>query len=405
MATDQFGLLCYATFSNQTAPQEPKPVESKDPTLPEIHLNIWERDDLQTGAQEAFLDIGLLFDLQEPAETVELIFPWKVEADELIDLGPLIASSDAVPAIFNESWAVIDHQGDCIVYDPQGVNPSFALVSFIGSEVSRKVFNATWGSGITQKTIEVNSVSVNVAELVLRAATSAKAAKHNIEKFYVRFRVLNIRKDFYCVGADNGGVDISAVLHQKTEDIDFRLNVRRGAPPTLEKNVGKFVEFSKVHLFLMRSRDKDIVFQDKYFKAARSLEDEDFWARYSLKTAGDQPTEIAANRKRVKRSLGYHWKAGGNGQPVKEFGTLARFRIVKMSIGRFLFWAVLLGIVGNLTTDLAKSWIDKMFVDQTTSPACIEDKAALETIRQSCITNSESVSPKEKAGRPVLKRD
>jgi hypothetical protein len=32
----------------------------------------------------------------------------------------------------------------------------------------------------------------------------------------------------------------------------------------------------------MRSRDKDIVFQDKLFKASRSLEDEEFWAQYSI---------------------------------------------------------------------------------------------------------------------------
>jgi hypothetical protein len=114
--------------------------------LPEIHLNIWERDVPQGKNGEAFMDIGLMLDVRETATTIELIFPWKVDAADLIDLSSTIAASDAVPAIFNESWAVSDQQGDYVVYDPRNAAPSFALVSIGNGAWTAKTHAASWGS-------------------------------------------------------------------------------------------------------------------------------------------------------------------------------------------------------------------------------------------------------------------
>lgn len=383
----------------------PAPPVAQRPWLPEIHLNVWEKDDPQAKDGEAFLDVGLMFDLQEPATTIELIFPWKVEPHQLIDLSAKISASDAVPAIFNESWAVIDQQGDYVVYDPRGASHSFALVSIAGAWTA-KPHTAIWGSGATATSIQVYAVSIDIPELVRRAHKTSNRINRPIEKLYTRFRVLDIRKDFYCVGADKGGPDISAVLRQRTEDIDFRLNVRRGAPPNLEKDLGRFVEFSKAHLFLMRSRDKDMVFQDKLFKASRSLEDEDFWARYSLKTASGTPEELAANLLRVQNSLGYHWKSGGDGKPpVKEFGTLARFRIVKFHVVPFIVWAVVLGVVGNVLLDLAKWGYSKWNPEGPVDAVCVKAGPEFGAPSQECTAGVKTDSVKLRLATPNQRRD
>ena len=101
----------------------------------------------------------------------------------------------------------------------------------------------------------------------------------------------------------------------------------------------------------MRSRDKDIVFHDKLFKASRSLEDEDFWAQYSI--LGTQ-TAHEKSLERVKNSLGYHWKSGSPG-PVKEFGTLARFKIVEFGVGKFVAVALIVGAMGGMLWDGVKA--------------------------------------------------
>jgi len=77
MATEKFGLLCYATGPAVVTPTAAEVAAGHRLWLPEIHLNVWERDDSQTKEGEAFLDVGLMFDMKEPATTIELIFRGK----------------------------------------------------------------------------------------------------------------------------------------------------------------------------------------------------------------------------------------------------------------------------------------------------------------------------------------
>jgi len=433
MATEKFGLLCYATGSKEpplnfkprnTKPHKsiiykgiptisgvmqtiPSESDSRGCVLPEIHLNIWEQEISGKEGEGVFLDIGLMFSINESAKTIELIFPWKVSLSEIKDLSGVIGASDAIPAIFNESWVVSDHCGDYVVHDPrQATGSGFSIVS-IDKVLSEQDHEAQWGTGSTLKTSTVHAISVDVDALKMKAKSAAEATNRDINRFYIRFRVLNVRKNFYCSAAGDVKFDMSTVLQQKTEDLDFRLNVRRGAPPNLAKSLGKFLEFSKVHLFLMRSRDKDIVFHDKLFKAARSLEDEDFWARYSLKDpAAASQGERDANLNRVKKNLGYQWKSGGDGQPsVKEFGTLARFRIVKVAVWPFILWALALGVSGNILLELAKLCYSKWRPDGPVEAVCIKAGEGFTLPKQECVPSAKIDSAKGRFNGQTLKKD
>lgn len=399
MATEKFGLLCYATGSNGPDPD--------GYVLPEIHLNIWEQEISGKEGEEVFLDIGLMFSIKESAKKIELIFPWKVSLSEITDLSGVIGVSDAIPAIFNESWAVSDHGGDHVVYDPRQVTGAgFSIVS-VNKALSEQDHEAQWGTGSTLKTSKVHAISIDVGALTIKAKSAAKSTSRDVDRFYIRFRVSNVKKYFYCSDTENTKLDISTVLQQKTEDLDFRLNVRRGAPPNLAKDLGKFLEFSKAHLFLMRSRDKDIVFHDKLFKAARSLEDEDFWARYSLKDpATASQEERDANLKRVKKNLGYQWKSGGDGQPsVKEFGTLARFRIVKVAMGPFILWALVLGVCGNILLELGKLGYSKWRPDGPIDAVCIKAGEGFTLPKQECVPSAKIDSAKGRFNGQTPKKD
>jgi hypothetical protein len=331
-----YGLLCFARGGVGSAGQV-----SGSPALPEIHLNIWEREpDKSSQTADSTLDIGLMIDVLDQTQSIELIFPSKVPLAGVEDLSAVVSAPAAVPVIFNESWAV-NTNIDSLVHDP--ADPQmvpFAIVSIAGA--------------IKEEThLGHDALSLSVPDLIAKGHAVAKKLNQQIGRVYVRFRILQIGRHFYSVGAGEHNEDWWMPLWQRTEDIDFRLNVRRGAPARLEGAIGRFVEFSKVHLFLMRSRDKDIVFQDKLFNSSRSLEDEDFWAQYSL--VGQQtPEALEASRLRVKNSLGYHWKARANPEPIKEFATLARFKIVEFGIGKFLLVALLLGAAGNMLWDAAK---------------------------------------------------
>jgi len=357
-----YGLLCFARGGAGWAAQATSGQSPSLPFPPEIHFNIWEREpDKKTPTPDAFLDIGLMLDIRDPTSSIELIFPTKVPLSSVLDLAAVVSDAKAVPAVFNESWAVasMGTQGvDAVVYDPASLSTSFAIVSTTGA------ITETQHAGH-------DALSISIPPLIAKAKNVAQYHRQQVERVYVRFRVLEVKRDFYAVGAASHKDDWWMPSWQRTEDIDFRLNVRRGAPAGLESTVGRFVEFSKVHLFLMRSRHKDIVFSDKLFKSSRSLEDEEFWAQYSL--TGSQTLD--ANRARVKNSLGYQWKKVADPEPVREFATLARFKIVEFGIGKFVLVALIVGAAGNMLWDGVKA-VYGLFGSTQAQATCAADTGA-----------------------------
>lgn len=370
-----YGLLCFAKGGSSA----PNQVNGLPITLPEIHLNIWERDPDKKSSQSegSSLDIGLMIDVNDQTQSIELIFPTKIPLNNIKDLSVAVSAPTAVPIIFNESWAVNSngtHSTDSVVHDPRKPSMAFAIVSTSGS-IKEDAY------------LGHDALSINVPALIAKGQAVAASLRQTIGRVYVRFRVLSISRQFYCVGTADHNESWWMPLWQRTEDIDFRLNVRRGAPVGLENTIGRFVEFSKVHLFLMRSRDKDIVFQDKLFNASRSLEDETFWAQYSL--IGLQNIPLETSLKRVQNSLGYHWKAKADTVPITEFATLARFKIVEFGIGKFLLVALLLGGTGNALWDGVKEvWghfkpvIEHSVSDTGTARAADVAKAMLGSVNQ-----------------------
>src|SRR5262249_46353047 len=87
---------------------------------------------------------------------------------------------------------------------------------------------------------------------------------------------------------------------------------------------------------------------DAAFRSCRSLEDEHFWARYSHPSENPQGKEVDDARNHVVNSLGYQWTKRSDGSdPVHEFGILARFKRIELSIWLFLIFAVFIGAAGN----------------------------------------------------------
>ena len=328
----------------------------KEYVRPELHLNIWEN------GESVHLDVGLMLDLNDPSSTLELFFPWPLigkegdSPEDIEDLAKRIAAQDAIPAVFNESWSVTipAKNSGYLITEPITNSLLFTIVD-VGGAVSARKHQDT-----------AHTLSINVGNLKAKAVSLSPEAP----KLYIRFRVKSVPKSFYCVGIDqedSGWVS----SWQRTEIIDFRLNVRRGVPANLERSIGPFVEFSKVHLFLMKSRDQDIVFEDTLFKSCRSLEDEEFWADYASNGTEADKKDSLSN---VKQSIGYQWSKRVNredGTFVKEFGILARFKKVEFGIGKFLIWALVLGALGNALWDGVKFGYDNIY--PTSASACLAE--------------------------------
>ena len=224
-------------------------------------------------------------------------------------------------------------------------------------------------------------VTIEIKNLIKQATQAAASTKFNtVEKFYVRFRLRNADRGAYCVGV-NDVTNWWGPSWQRTDVIDFRVNVRRGAPTNIENIVnGSFMEFSKIQLFMMRDRNQDIAYQDKLFKACRSLEDEEFWASYSFNDK-DNVNKVRGN---VKRSMGYQWKYDDEGKPVREFGIAARFKVVEFGIGKYILTALILGAFGSGLWDLAKISWNSIFPPKTAQVFCATQEQITAQMRQAC---------------------
>lgn len=342
-----YGCLCLETSSNRSIPLPPVGArQSAQIPLPEIHFNIWEEG---TGT-EPFLDIGVMLAIDDPAEHIELFLPWLLDAAKIEDLSSRILAANGVSAIFNEAWTSSTTTNSAGGYVTRTDGSVFAIVPYDQPVIGHRHHHLG----------DFYSIVLDVAQI--RATTSATVANtaRPPDQMYVRIRIKNVPLPFYQVGMDQGDA-LGGGVRNRTEIIDFRMNVRRGVPAGIESILnGRFLEFSKVHLFLMKSRDEDIVFEDKLFKACRSLEDERFWAEYILPF----PSSAEAVRKSLKQvqgSLGYQWrKTPERGQSsVREFGMLARFKsykIRKMAVALFIVLALVLGAMGNGLYDLGK-WV------------------------------------------------
>ncbi|WP_156373574.1 hypothetical protein [Pseudorhodoferax sp. Leaf267] len=250
-----YGCLCLETASsgNSLAQASARGVD------PEVHFNIWEEGIDTT----PFLDIGVMLDATEPAENIEIFLPWPLDRAKIEDLSARILGSNGVSAIFNEVWASATSPSTPGGAVTRSNGSLLAIIPLDQPEV--KVRQTTLGV--------LHSIVLTVKQLRDGANAVCQAtAQKNAQQMYVRFRVKDVPQHFYRVGIDQGDAFGGGALN-RTEIIDFRVNVRRGVPPTIEAILhGRFVQFSKVQLFLMKSRDQDIVFEDKLFRGMSIIE-------------------------------------------------------------------------------------------------------------------------------------
>ncbi len=378
MAKTPFGLLCFG--------RGPKPLaQASNPTrphLPEIHINIWERDASKwifSTKIEAFVDIGLMLDVQDTTDFIEIIVPWTTRQEDITDLSGHIRTLDAIYAIFNESWTVTSGQGGWIVEDPSNLAQPFAIVTAEnGTAVKPSTYKTKDGTRY--------GVTIDVQHLIQQAKqAAASTSRKSVEKLYVRFRLDNADRGAYCVG-EKDKTKWWVPSWQRTDVIDFRVNVRRGAPINIENDVkGWFMDFAKIQLFMMRDRNQDIVYEDKFFKACRSLEDEEFWASYSS-IKGEKNIDLV--RHNVNRSMGYQWKDGGKGTRVREFGIAARFKVIEFGVGKYILAALLLGALGNALWDLFKGYgWDPLPTPAIAQALCVNAEDIAAQSRQACATS------------------
>ncbi len=327
-----YGVLCFARFHDQTGALR----LTNESDWIDLHLNLWERE------AQNFLDVGVRFNRECKYDYLRFYFPWAINEHAPEDLVDKINHASSVASIFNESWVVEQRGGTshALVRDSMSNDPVFEILRLSDALSQEK------------RDDQSHFIDIDVSKLKALCDKSSSYC-------YVRFRVFGMPRSVYLVPHIQGDAGLVSSWTQ-TEDLDFRLNVRRGVPVDMERSVGAFVPFKKVHLFLMRDRAYELVYQDSAFKSCRSLEDENFWANYSA-TVGSPPDSL---KKTISSCFGYQWtkKFSEPQSPVDEFRILARFKRTRLSKLKFAIIVVVLGAVGNALWEFVSGTIGPKFL-------------------------------------------
>jgi hypothetical protein len=308
----------------------------------QIHANLWEIGDRR------FLDIGVMIDGSESGvKEIAVELPWVVQAGEVFDLGTKLDGDKILTAIFNEVVSYSGISGSdyaTVTIDPENKGGS----KFVIVRLHSFSFKLT--------TINLPN-RVRTTRLVITVPSDERT--HGFRR-YIRFRIVDIPLGVYtAIFAPNDRTLLSSSV--QTRIFDFRINVRRGIPDDVLAGAEqwRFPRFSKIHLFAILAREREIAFEGDTFKACRSLEDEDVWNSYvNLSETSDE------SFKAVRNYLGYQWTASSKQDGSKDLVALARFTSVNASganIVRFLVLGLLLGALAGGLWDLMKWFFENRF--------------------------------------------
>ncbi|WP_156479913.1 hypothetical protein [Collimonas pratensis] len=323
-----------------------------DAAADELHVNLWE-----VGSRP-FIDIGILISNRAEVNAIEVVLPWKLGAEAIMDLGTRLNSEKSIAAIFNEA----------VRYDGSADEP-FASVSFLKdndqqtkkSSTEQKTefvllrLNSTHFSVFPRLTGEgeMTILRINLSDTALSGYASISS------KIYLRFRIKNVPHAIYQATFCQPDRNILSSFIE-TRIIDFRINVRRGIPDELlagDSNT-HFPKFKKIHFFLTINRSQECIFEGQNFVGCRSLMDEDVWNEYVRSNVNAPITTDGS----VRNYLGYQWtkaiKGGGNeAGHVKDLVALGRFSRTSSStsqIFRFIGLGLVFGMAGNGAWEIIK---------------------------------------------------
>ncbi len=281
----------------------------KDKTIIILHFNLWiehlEADNIP------LLDVGFRIDKELP-DFVNFYLPFKIELDEISDLGNVLSDANILSAIFNENYSFQREQACKYFHVKDSNNKDIFHVCELDVKNDINIRD-TYGGSI---------IKIDINELKLKIDTP----------MYIRFRISS--KKLFELAQEIKNKDFlfeSAISLNKF--IDFRFNDIRTLDTTLLQEMNKKnaeMEFEKIHFLLMTKADVDIINSNS---AERLLED-NVWYKYM----GFNPkTFIVAN----------HWRFEGK----KEFNLFIKLKLKRFSwfhLLAYLFIIIFISVIANV---------------------------------------------------------
>ena len=321
----------------------------------ELHLNLWR--DLPSGVN--FLDIGLLLENTEAMSRFYLYMPAQLNSTQIGDLSGILRST--ANAVFNDVVELGAEADDQYQIIRSGKTDTVFKIrdedlELVGDE--DPVFGT--GTRITFRESLVERMNAVEGRRYVRFRIQLTGAARNTFSSEVQAR------DRYFLS--------SAGVLEVTE---FRLNERRSYPASIAKRVepGAFL-VTRVHYFLIRDLEHQLISQHARFEKIRRLEAE-LWLEYLASAYPHGEDGLTA--KLAERLVIYHWKESGKTDDLRvmrgvgDFVAFASFRRTSSSLQLYAIMIVLLGAAGSLAAAIGTSIIASWLSDAPVSVAPVAD--------------------------------
>lgn len=306
----------------------------------EVHVNYWK---LPNGSgYSRFLDLGIM--INERALDIKSIFiylPFKVDKDDLHDLGGNIKDGDFLCTLFNCDCKTTNKPKQLYsVSFPNNSDrhPFWLCVLNKDSFSIEKLLDGTL--------IEIK-ININKKEDCQYINKKGELVKRNL---YVRFRIGNIEKKHFST-EENLSNDFLQAAFSRVEMVDFHINEYRsmngGLYSTLEQNDRHFFKFNKVHFYFVGSTETDNI--DGTTPVDQRLHQVENWKNYLT----------GVNYDKNKSHIAYHWSK--KAIPGANFGKYNLFfKVIYRSkntilIIKYILFAIAMNVIGGLLATLLGS--------------------------------------------------
>lgn len=304
----------------------------------DFHINLWNLKG-DNKRIRPFVDFGISISDFRKIKSIDILLPFIVENNQMVDLYELVKTPEIARLIFNEIECEISSKDRYTIIESDNFARSKLLINIKNKD--------GFESFVSYNNYEdMSIISMNFDEL----ANDEKLLEY--DDVYVRFRVLGdgIKQSLFCpVHKKNWFLESGFV---ETQIADIKINQERNLPHNICKNYRiqkyKFAVFGKIHLLVMSESSDEVDSIGTGIYECRKLEEHE-WDTY------------LENKYDVTNVLAYHWKEKSKTvYGISNFSKLIRISTASTNfkvIITYILVVIILGACGSGVFELIKQFI------------------------------------------------
>lgn len=242
-----------------------------------IHINFWSQ--VPSNTEKCYFDFGVYVNDISDVEKINIYCPFKIEKNNIRDLGARFSDGNLVNALFNEDYTTTGGNAKRYLINKNKDDKFIIYAITEDSEIEieyckRNKFHLD--SPNDNDKGKGSIISINVSDVVEKSEKGLR----KIRSYYFRLRIETTKNEMKLITKKVDTESRFTDTFVSTEIMDFRINDIRSCCDEIRNrfNYGKHFSLKAIHYLVMR-RANDKVIADGNMYTCRLLE-QDIWNEY-----------------------------------------------------------------------------------------------------------------------------